>query len=177
MDTKKFVVTVDYDAPLSEAGDYTEKYDATKEIIASVLPISIRLPDRPAESIKIAYPPVKISSYLSFDDIVRQVVMLLIAYGHYSLRCFNTFFFIYPNDLVITHSTVLSMEELPINNDNGQSYGFIVYRKTVNMKAESVLTIKGHIRDFAQVLINGQNQIPPVHSQEDFNKFGSWIPK
>ena len=91
---KKFVATVDYDAPLSEAGDYTEKYDATKEIIASVLPISIRLPDRPAESIKIAYPPVKISSYLSFDDIVRQVVMLLIAYGHYSLRCFNTFFFI-----------------------------------------------------------------------------------
>ena len=78
---------------------------------------------------------------------------------------------------MITHSTVLSMEELPINNDNGQSYGFIVYRKTVNMKAESVLTIKGHIRDFAQVLINGQNQIPPVHSQEDFNKFGSWIPK
>ena len=92
MDTKKFVVTVDYDAPLSEAGDYTEKYDATKEIIASVLPISIRLPDRPAESIKIAYPPVKISSYLSFDDIVRQVVMLLIAYGHYCWRCFNTFF-------------------------------------------------------------------------------------
>ena len=64
MDTKKFVVTVDYDAPLSEAGDYTEKY----------------------------YPPVKISSYLSFDDIVRQVVMLLIAYGHYCWRCFNTFF-------------------------------------------------------------------------------------
>ena len=27
---KKFVATVDYDAPLSEAGDYTEKYDATK---------------------------------------------------------------------------------------------------------------------------------------------------
>jgi hypothetical protein len=79
-------VTVDYDAPLSEAGDYTEKYDAAKEIIASVLPITIRLPDRPAESIKIAYPPVEISSYLSFDDIVRQVVMLLVAYGYHSFR-------------------------------------------------------------------------------------------
>ena len=50
------------------------------------------------------------------------------------------------------------MEDLPINNGSGQSFGFTVYRKTVEIEANSQLKIRGHIRDFAQILINGQLQ-------------------
>ena len=72
----------------------------------------------------------------------------------------------------------LSMEQLPINNDNGQSYGFIIYRKTnVTVTDSSNLKIRGHVRDLAQVLVNGQLQTPPIKSQADLKSFGSWFPR
>ncbi len=71
--------------------------------------------------------------------------------------------------------SLLAMEELPINDGNGQSFGFIVYRKVVKVRANSLLQVRGHIRDMAQVLINGQNLVPPVRSKQDLYKFGSWF--
>ena len=67
------------------------------------------------------------------------------------------------------------MEDLPINNGSGQSFGFTVYRKTVEIEANSQLKIRGHIRDFAQILINGQLQTPPTLSKSDLQNFGSWV--
>ncbi len=69
------------------------------------------------------------------------------------------------------------MEELPINDENGQSYGFIVYRKRVNIQLSSVLKVRNHIRDLAQVLVNGILQTSPIMSTADLNKFGSWVPR
>lgn len=80
-----------------------------------------------------------------------------------------------PEGLKVQSDTLLAMEELPINDGNGQSFGFIVYRKVVKVRANSLLQVRGHIRDMAQVLINGQNQIPPVMSQDDLDRFGSWV--
>lgn len=71
------------------------------------------------------------------------------------------------------------MEELPINAGNGQSYGFTVYRNTIDLlqTGKSVLKIRNHVRDLAQVLVNGQLQTPPVLSTADLNNFGSWVPR
>jgi hypothetical protein len=69
------------------------------------------------------------------------------------------------------------MEELPVNNLNGQSYGFVVYRNHVVVRNASTLLVRGHIRDFAQVLVNGQLQTPPVKSLNDLEAFGSWCPR
>lgn len=69
------------------------------------------------------------------------------------------------------------MENLPINNMNGQSYGFVVYRHHVMLKNSSRLKIRGHIRDFAQVLVNGKLQTPPVKTRKDLEAFGSWCPR
>lgn len=69
------------------------------------------------------------------------------------------------------------MENLPINNMNGQSYGFVVYRHNVMVKHSSRLKIRGHVRDFAQVLLNGQLQTPPVKTTNDLQAFGSWVPR
>lgn len=82
---------------------------------------------------------------------------------------------IQPTDQIVKSSSLLSMEDLPINNGNGQSYGFTVYRKTVNLEASSTLKVRNHIRDLAQVLINGQLQTPPITSTDDLNNFGSWV--
>jgi hypothetical protein len=46
---------LDYDAPLSEAGDYTDKYEAVVRLINSALAVRTRLPQRPAEMPKKAY--------------------------------------------------------------------------------------------------------------------------
>lgn len=69
------------------------------------------------------------------------------------------------------------MEDLPINNGNGQTFGFIVYRKTVSLQAGSRLKVRNHIRDLAQVLVDGQLQTPPVNSEQDLLNFGSWVPR
>jgi hypothetical protein len=64
----------DYDAPLSEAGDYTPKYSAIKDTIGPYLAVQTLLPAQPAESVKRAFPSVQISTYLTVDDLVNQVV-------------------------------------------------------------------------------------------------------
>lgn len=76
--------------------------------------------------------------------------------------------------MVISSETTLSMEELPINDMNGQSYGFVVYRHRAHVTNSSKLRIRGHIRDFAQVLVNEQLQTPPITSPKDLEAFGSW---
>lgn len=69
------------------------------------------------------------------------------------------------------------MEDLPINNMNGQSYGFTVYRKRVSVLPASTLKVRNHIRDLAQLVVNGQLQTPQIKTMEDLKKFGSWYPR
>ena len=71
-----------------------------------------------------------------------------------------------------------SMEQLEhLNNGNGQSYGYIVYRKKVtNLKSGSVLKIRGKVHDLLSVMVNGVMIHDPILSILDVNKFGSWSP-
>jgi len=142
----------DYDAPLSEGGDYTDKYESICEMIPPASAVQTRIPDRPTESLKVVYPDVPIDSYLDLNDLIAQV----------------------PKENVVESSTVMAMEDLPINNMNGQSYGFVVYRKSVNVTSGSVLLVRNHIRDLAQVIVDGHLQTPPIKSILDLPNFGSW---
>ena len=64
----------DYDAPVSEAGDYTDKYWATRELLASYNTLPISHPEPPAESAKQAYGSVKCDQYLNLEDLIQQLV-------------------------------------------------------------------------------------------------------
>ncbi|XP_060526679.1 beta-galactosidase-1-like protein 2 [Cylas formicarius] len=140
----------DYDAPLSESGDYTAKYAMVKSLLAKYNPIKTRTPRTPTISDKKEYPSTKIVERLAFDDIVRQS-------GSYFSE------------------NVVPMEMLPINNSSGQSYGYIVYRKTgVDVPANSIITIGGRICDTALVLINGILISRPLQNSIDLNGFGFW---
>ncbi len=101
----------DYDATLSEAGDYTEKYNLAATLIEKYENPKLRRPSRPAESTKIAYPTLTPEKYLTYDDIVQRV----------------------PASSRAQLSRAISMEELPINNNSGQSFGYIIYRKKANI--------------------------------------------
>ena len=75
----------DYDAPLSEAGDYTDKYEAICEMIPKALSVQTRLPERPPVSTKAVYPDVPISSYLDLNDLIDQVVYTFSKIGKTSI--------------------------------------------------------------------------------------------
>lgn len=79
---------LDYDAPLSEAGDYTEKYEIIQKLIAPALAFRGWVPERPAESVKKAYPSLRIESYLSFTRLVDQVVISMTESIKYLLYSF-----------------------------------------------------------------------------------------
>lgn len=144
----------DYDAPLTEAGDYTPKYEAVKRLIQTHNKVFTRIPPVPLPTEKITYDAVQIMGQLDFSQIFSQ------AEHH-----------------IFSHS-LLSMEELPINNNAGQSYGYIVYRKNnIDIAPNSVLKIEGHVCDSAIVLINGKLQSPILNSQSDLKGFGYWKTK
>lgn len=67
------------------------------------------------------------------------------------------------------------MEHLPMNNNSGQSYGYIVYRlENLDIPANSTLKIGGHVRDTLMVLINGNLYSKPLSKPSDFDGFGYW---
>ena len=69
----------DYDAPMSEAGDYTDKYYAAKDLIALYNKIpNIYMPALPTESVKTIYPAIQATQHLTLEDLLLQLVTYLL---------------------------------------------------------------------------------------------------
>nr|CAD7438231.1 unnamed protein product [Timema bartmani] len=143
----------DYNSPLTEAGDYTEKYNATRELAAKYNPVQLKVPDLPAQSIKRAYPTTSVSEQLTFDQLIDLV----------------------PAEDRVTSDDVIAMELLDINEGNGQSYGFVVYRKTdLDIPENSILTIEGKVHDVGILLLDNVRQTEPLTDREQTRGFGYW---
>lgn len=70
---------------------------------------------------------------------------------------------------------VVSMEKLNVNKGAGQSYGYIVYRKTgLNIPANAGLKISGYVQDTVLVLVNGKLISPAAKAIKDLDGFGFW---
>ncbi|CAB3370135.1 Hypothetical predicted protein [Cloeon dipterum] len=142
----------DYDAPLSEAGDYTTKFDIIKDMVAQDNQVSTLIPNPPLINAKIAYPTVAITEFLSFEQIIQQI----------------------PADLITQIDTVTNMEALEINRGSGQSYGLIVYRKQIDIPPNAELQITGRIRDVAMVLVDGVQKTKRPEGALLLETFGYW---
>ncbi|XP_066945633.1 beta-galactosidase-1-like protein 2 [Macrobrachium rosenbergii] len=142
----------DYDAPLSEAGDYTEKYTVAKDIIAKYNPLEgvVDHPEKPPQREKTAYDKVAITEHLDFPTLLAQQTSVEVSEG----PC--------------------SMEQLPVNDNNGQSYGYILYTTRANLTPTSKLLITNHVRDLAQVLVDGVVMTKPYGTPDDISGFGFW---
>lgn len=138
----------DYDAPLSENGDYTDKYYSTKRLINRYNQYRTRLPLMPGLSKRTAYKLINIHSMLPLEELLGKLPQ-------------------------ITCRTLMPMELLPINNGAGQSYGYIIYRKVnLYIPANSLLRIMGYVSDTVVVLINGVLKSKVLESMKDLNHFG-----
>ena len=73
-----FFVFLDYDAPITESGHYTEKYMATSEMIAAYDPLSSILskPDMPVIAQPTVYKEVVFDQFMEFSEIVASIVSI-----------------------------------------------------------------------------------------------------
>lgn len=141
----------DYDAPLSENGNYTEKYNVIAEIIKNNSKIKIFTPEKPVETPCIAWNALEITGEITIHNVISQVAR-------------------------VNSPTLLAMEDLNINNNNGQSYGYIVYVKNeISLPANSTLEITGKISDCVTVIVNGSLvSAAPTKNDDLTNNFGYW---
>ncbi|CAG2066285.1 unnamed protein product, partial [Timema podura] len=75
----------------------------------------------------------------------------------------------------VTSDDVIAMELLDINEGNGQSYGFVVYRKTdLDIPENSILKIEGKVHDVGILLLDNVRQTEPLTDREQTRGFGYW---
>ncbi|XP_077964386.1 beta-galactosidase-1-like protein 2 [Gasterosteus aculeatus] len=122
---KLMVTSYDYDAPLSEAGDYTTKYRLLRDVFSRCH--AQPLPDPPSHRETTAYQPVVIQQHLSLWDSL-----------HFT-------------DKPLKSERPVNMENLPVNNNNGQSYGYTLYETPIT--SEGTLNSKNNVRDRALVFV------------------------
>ncbi|XP_061754125.1 beta-galactosidase-1-like protein 2 isoform X1 [Nerophis ophidion] len=142
---KAFVSSYDYDAPLSEAGDYTQKYYLLRDLLSQfnsksniysgvpcITPFLISegtiSPEMPVLQLKEAYEPA-------------------ITYQHLSLWDALSF-----TEGPFKSVKPVNMENVPMNNRNGQSYGYTLYETTIT--SGGILKSGDNVKDRALVFVN-----------------------
>uniref|UniRef100_A0A8D1D223 Beta-galactosidase n=1 Tax=Sus scrofa TaxID=9823 RepID=A0A8D1D223_PIG len=131
------VTSYDYDAVLTEAGDYTPKFFKLRELFKSIFVTP--LPALPEPTPKAVYPLVRPSLYLPLWDALQ-----------------------YLNSPVLSN-VPLNMENLPINNGNGQSYGLVLYQTTICSGGQ----LHANAQDMAQVFLNETNLGTLANGRQD----------
>ncbi|XP_073095532.1 beta-galactosidase-1-like protein 2 isoform X4 [Manis javanica] len=121
---KSDVTSYDYDAVLTEAGDYTAKYIKLREFFGSIS--GAPLPPLPDLHPKTAYEAVRPTFYLSLWDALMYL------------------------EEPVNSERPVNMENLPVNNGNGQSFGYILYETTIASSG----VLSGLVRDRGQVFVN-----------------------
>ena len=88
-------------------------------------------PQMPNVSCKGSYGELRPVEYIGYNEILQQL----------------------PSDAIFKLVRPTSMEDLPMNNGSGQSYGYLIHRKRLNVQNGSVYSA-GVIKDFGIVLVN-----------------------
>ncbi|KAM6906952.1 LOW QUALITY PROTEIN: beta-galactosidase-1-like protein 2 [Xenentodon cancila] len=125
---RALVSSYDYDAPLSEAGDYTPKYHLLRDLLSQHNTREDSFPDMPALNHRDAYEPAIMYQHLSLWDALR-----------FTGEPFKS-------------SKPISMENLPVNSGNGQSYGYTLYETTIS--SGGLLKSGDNVRDRALVFVD-----------------------
>ncbi|XP_041373724.1 beta-galactosidase-1-like protein 2 isoform X2 [Gigantopelta aegis] len=143
-DYKPDVTSYDYDALLSEDGNVTKKYLATRvmlmELVLKQQGIQ-SLPQVPPMTPKAGYGSVKVVEYLSWQDMLEAI----------------------DNTVLVDEPTW--MEMLKFQSGFGQSYGFIVYQKQI-ARGDN-LKLSGFVQDRAQILLDAQQVAMVTWSDRD----------
>ncbi|XP_028818023.1 beta-galactosidase-1-like protein 2 isoform X2 [Denticeps clupeoides] len=125
---KPQISSYDYDAPLSECGDYTAKYHLLRNLLKIYQ--KEKLPEPPLPQSRKAYETVPVSHHIPLWE---------------SLQFTETPF---------KSLDPINMESLPVHKGNGQSYGYTLYETTIT--TGGTLNSRNNIRDRALVFVNMQ---------------------
>lgn len=146
----------DYDAPLTEGGDYTPKYWITRKYFLQIAQnLNISHPTPPDVPPKIAFENVELGQQLSWHNLVSQI----------------------PLEKIVVSPSLIPMEDLEVNNGSGQSFGYTLYRQPdwhIPMDEDAIMQIQGRVADIAIVLINQQRQTVALNQEQDLTEFGFW---
>ncbi|XP_051793422.1 beta-galactosidase-1-like protein 2 isoform X3 [Acanthochromis polyacanthus] len=124
---RALVPSYDYDAPLTEAGEYSPKYHLLRDLLSRYNG-GDSFPDMPALHYREAYEPA-------------------IMYQHLSLWDALSF-----TEGPVKSAKPVNMENLPVNNRNGQSYGYTLYETTIT--SGGLLKSGDNVRDRALVFVD-----------------------
>ncbi|XP_059575794.1 beta-galactosidase-1-like protein 2 isoform X2 [Alligator mississippiensis] len=123
---KPDITSYDYDAVLAEAGDYTSKYFKLRQLFSTVIGQPLPLP--PLVANKASYGTVMLHQCISLWEALPSIAE------------------------PIKSEFPVNMENLQVNDGNGQSYGYVLYETVISGGGQ--LNSGDHIRDRAQVFVN-----------------------
>ncbi|XP_067420367.1 beta-galactosidase-1-like protein 2 isoform X1 [Emydura macquarii macquarii] len=123
---KPDVTSYDYDAVLTEAGDYTSKFFKLRRLFTEIIGQPLPLP--PMITDKAAYGAVLLQQYVSLWEVLPSIVE------------------------PVKSEFPVNMENLPVNDGNGQAYGYTLYETVISGGGQ--LHSRDHVRDRAQVFVN-----------------------
>ncbi|XP_041512763.1 beta-galactosidase-1-like protein 2 [Microtus oregoni] len=122
------VTSYDYCAVLTESGDYTPEYRVFQMFFHYVTDVSTVT--RPKATNTVAYKQLILLHFLTLWDVLPHL------------------------DQPAKSVKPLSMEQLPVNQGYGQSFGYTLYETTIGNGG--LLTTKGHIQDRGQVFLDNK---------------------
>jgi hypothetical protein len=129
-----YVASYSHDAPLSEAGDYTQSYWSTKNVIEKLAKErnfpKLKIPEPPKENLKASYGTIKVLEYLTLNELLKLIKP-------------------------IASDLPKHMEMIDIKPNYGQNFGFTVYRTEV--QKFSKITFEEVINDRAIIAIDDNN--------------------
>ena len=126
------ITSYDYDAAISEAGDFTQKAAAIRDLLVKKGLATTPLPPTPPNSPKEAYPSIKVKEVLGYYDIVKIIKS--------QLKSFSS------NNKNPTFIEYMDFSSGPVG------YGWMLYRTKIIKSG--ALSLDGVIRDRAQIMLN-----------------------
>ncbi len=123
------ITSYDYDAPIAEDGEFTEKAHALRKVLEEFELQPVDWPQVPESPSKAAYGEVRMEKMITLDKLVA-----------------------FAEDDTQEMKNVVPMEYLEINNGGGQGYGYLLYRNTI--QRGGTLQIDGNVTDRAQLFVN-----------------------
>ena len=142
-----FITSYDYDAPLTENGDITEKYRLFKSVLSGYS-FGRKLPIEPEN--------ITSGSY-------GEAIM------HLYLPLLNTI--VYVRSQTKTNK-LLSMEQLPINKNSGQKFGYMLYRTRAKKESTKISIHNCLQNQTGLIMVNNKY----LHALSTYNKMTINLP-
>ncbi|GAB6026786.1 hypothetical protein CHUAL_013282 [Chamberlinius hualienensis] len=165
---RPYTTTYDYNAPISEAGDTTNKYLAIRDVISKYLPVE----PIPTNTSKYAYGSVSLTWLGSIFDLSLDIAELPRVLSQWPLS-FEELGQAYGYVLyeTIIHTNFMQPSFLVISNISDRGYVFVdqVYVGIVSrMDAVTQLPIRISVNQTLQILVENQGRIDYGQNNNDF---------